>query len=112
MCDYDKEGLLETARMCGEVPDAGRVTWHVRDSPAPARARPMASVPTRPTHPAPRQICDMANKDNILAFARAVREAHGDALHMLFNNAGIVDAGECRETAQPCTRMHTIHTIP
>ena len=66
-CDVNPAGLAETlARAEAGAPQGTRITTH---------------------------ICDVSDEASVLAFRDEVRTAHGDALELLFNNAGIAGGG-------------------
>ena len=67
MCDVSEENMATTKAMCEESAPAGtRVTTHR---------------------------CDVSSEEDVNRFAAEVRDAHGDKLNLLFNNAGIGGGG-------------------
>jgi NAD(P)-dependent dehydrogenase (short-subunit alcohol dehydrogenase family) len=63
ICDVSAENMAGTKSRCDEAAPAGtKITTHV---------------------------CDVADERQVLAFRDAVAKAHGDHVHLLFNNAGI-----------------------
>lgn len=67
LCDVQPGPLAETGRLCvAEAPAGTRVTTHG---------------------------CDVASEPSVLEFARQARAQHGEALHLLFNNAGLGGGG-------------------
>jgi len=62
-CDVSAENMAETKSRCEQAAPAGtKITAH---------------------------LCDVSNEAQVLAFRDAVAKAHGDHVHLLFNNAGI-----------------------
>jgi NAD(P)-dependent dehydrogenase (short-subunit alcohol dehydrogenase family) len=66
LCDVQLESLAEVAAECEAIP-------------APKGKELRVSI----------HQCDCGNRDSIKAFAVAVKEAHGESINLLFNNAGI-----------------------
>jgi NAD(P)-dependent dehydrogenase (short-subunit alcohol dehydrogenase family) len=63
LCDVSAENMVETKRLAEKAAPAGtKITTHV---------------------------CDVSREDQVVAFRDVVAEAHGDHVHLLFNNAGI-----------------------
>jgi NAD(P)-dependent dehydrogenase (short-subunit alcohol dehydrogenase family) len=66
-CDISASTMAETQRACESLaPPGTRVTSH---------------------------LCDVSDEAQVLAFRDAVQAAHGDRVHLLFNNAGIGGGG-------------------
>ncbi|MEX2488759.1 MAG: SDR family oxidoreductase [Pseudomonadales bacterium] len=71
MCDVSDENMAETRALCDEEAPAGtRVTTH---------------------------LCDVSVEDDVLRFRDEVIREHGDAINLLFNNAGIGGGGSFLE---------------
>jgi NAD(P)-dependent dehydrogenase (short-subunit alcohol dehydrogenase family) len=67
LCDVQPAPLAGTLGLCtAEAPPGTRITTHA---------------------------CDVASEPSVVAFAREAREQHGEALHLLFNNAGLGGGG-------------------
>jgi len=67
MCDVSAENMAGTKGLCEAVAPAGtKITTHV---------------------------CDVSDEKQVVGFRDAVAKAHGDHLHLLFNNAGIGGGG-------------------
>jgi len=63
MCDVSEENMAETKRLCETAAPADvKVTTHV---------------------------CDVSEEKQVVRFRDAVRQAHGETVNLLFNNAGI-----------------------
>ena len=61
ICDVSEDAMAETQALCQAVSDV-RVTTH---------------------------LCDVSSEEDINRFQQEVEAAHGEAIHLLFNNAGI-----------------------
>jgi NAD(P)-dependent dehydrogenase (short-subunit alcohol dehydrogenase family) len=67
ICDVSAENMAGTKSLCeASAPAGARITTH---------------------------LCDVADEKQVLAFRDAVAKAHGDHVHLLFNNAGIGGGG-------------------
>ena len=65
ICDVSEDAMAETQALCQAVSDV-RVTTH---------------------------LCDVSSEEDINRFQQEVEAAHGEAIHLLFNNAGIGGGG-------------------
>ena len=67
ICDVSAENMAETKTLCEAAAPAGtKITTHA---------------------------CDVSDETQVLAFRNAVAKAHGESIHLLFNNAGIGGGG-------------------
>ena len=67
ICDVSAENMAETKTLCEATAPAGtKITTHA---------------------------CDVSDETQVLAFRNAVAKAHGESIHLLFNNAGIGGGG-------------------
>ena len=67
ICDVSADNMARTKSLCEEAaPPSTKITTHV---------------------------CDVSDEKQVLAFRDAVAKAHGDHVHLLFNNAGIGGGG-------------------
>jgi len=66
LCDVSAANMAETKRRCEEGARSAKITTH---------------------------LCDVSDEKQVVAFRDAVVKAHGDHVHLLFNNAGIGGGG-------------------
>jgi len=66
LCDVSAANMAETKRRCEETAKGTKITTH---------------------------LCDVSDEKHVVAFRDAVAKAHGDHIHLLFNNAGIGGGG-------------------
>ena len=66
LCDVSAASMAETKRRCEETAKGTKITTH---------------------------LCDVSDEKHVVAFRDAVAKAHGDHIHLLFNNAGISGGG-------------------
>ncbi len=75
ICDVSTENMAGTKSLCEKAAPAGtKITTHA---------------------------CDVSDEKQVLAFRDAVGKAHGDHVHLLFNNAGIGEAAASSPATAP-----------